>query len=482
MSVIDTLTKIVGAENIIFGADTDSYLVDKRKKLFGKAVAVVKPANSKEVSEIVKVGIKYNIAIVPQGGNSGLMGGATPDNSGNSIVISLERLNKILDIDVENNTITVEAGAILQDVQQVAKRHDRLFPLSFGAEKQSQIGGNLSTNAGGTRVLHYGNAKDLTLGIEVVTADGEIWNGLRGLRKDNSGYNLRDIYIGSEGTLGIITAAVLKLFPQPNAQITAFVAFDTVKKAITFLSKARSKFGPGLTAFELISADSLNLVKNYRPDYQQPFEENDVNDKWFALVELSDFQSAEHGYSLFSQLVVEGKSSELINKAVIASDSNQTAAFWALRNNGIGDAQLTYSKYIVKHDVSVATSKFPEFIAQSLEQIKAKYPNAYLVIFGHLGDGNLHYNISLPFHGTDEEFQLEHEKVVEIIHDTVIYFDGSVCAEHGVGRVKVDQLLAYKSKIELDLFCRLKKAFDPNGLLNPGKVVPLDLFQSSLEF
>lgn len=472
MSIINEISEIVGKENVISGADSSDYLVDQRKKLFGKALAVVKPGNTQEVAKVVKASIKHQVAVIPQGGNSGLMGGATPDNSGNSIVLSLERLNKILGIDIENNTIIVEAGAILQDVQNVVKSNDRLFPLSFGAEKQSQIGGNLSTNAGGTRVLHYGNAKDLTLGIEVVTAEGEVWNGLRALRKDNSGYNLRDIYIGSEGTLGIITAAVLKLFPQPKAQITAFVAFKSVKKAVTFLGHARGKFGPGLTAYELISADSLELVKKYRPDYVQPFDDETLDAAWYALIELSDFQGKEHGNKLFFDLIEEGTSENLIEAAVIAHDQHQIDAFWALRNNGIGDAQLKFNHFIVKHDVSVPTSKFPEFINASLKEIKEVYPEAYPVIFGHLGDGNLHYNISLPFSGTAQAFQSEHTKVVKIIHDNVITFNGSVCAEHGVGQVKVDQLLTYKSDIELDLFYRLKNVFDPKGLLNPGKVIP----------
>lgn len=473
MAIIDELKQAAGVGNVLDGQDprAEHYLIDKRKRFHGHALAIVSPQTTEQVAAVVKICAREHIAVVPQGGNTGLMGGATPDTWGESIVLSLEKMNRIRELDVDNNTITVEAGLVLKDIQKAAESADRLFPLSFGAEQWSHIGGNLSTNAGGMRVLNYGNAKDLCLGLEVVTAEGEIWDGLHALRKDNSGYHLNDLFIGAEGTLGIITAAVMKLYPLPKVQLSAFVAFDGIKEAVTFLSRARGHFGPGLTAFELISGASLVLARAQVPHYRQPFDTVRA-DEWFALVELSDYESNEHAHQLFRSLLAQGQAEQLCSRAVIAETPELTEAFWSLRKLGISDAQLALTKNQVKHDISIPTSRFPAFITASLQQLAERFPDAVPIVFGHLGDGNLHYNISLPNAASAADYHAEGEKITRLLHDLVIQYRGSVCAEHGIGQVKVHELETYKTPIEKDLMRRLKLALDPQGLLNPGKVVP----------
>ena len=473
MAHLEQLAAIVGASNVIAGdlVAADTYLIDKRKRYHGKALAVVTPETTEQVAAVVRWCNQEQIAVVPQGGNTGLMGGATPGVTGQNLLLSLSKMNRVRELDIDNNTITVEAGMVLRDIQQITEAQDRLFPLSFGAEKWSQIGGNLSTNAGGMRVLNYGNAKDLALGLEVVTADGEIWDGLHALRKDNSSYNLKDLFIGAEGTLGIITAAVMKLYPLPKVQLSAFIAFPAIQQAVTFLSRARGHFGPGLTAFELISGASLVLAKQQVPHYQQPFSDVDGKE-WFALVELSDYESSEHAHHLFRTLLEQAGGERLITRSVIAETPEQTAAFWSLRKLGISDAQLALTKNQVKHDISIPTSRFPAFITESLARLQQQFPQAVPIVFGHLGDGNLHYNISLPHAKSHADYLAEGEQITTVLHDLVVVYRGSVCAEHGIGQVKVHELEKYKTPVEKNLMRRLKQALDPQGLLNPGKVVP----------
>ena len=474
MSFIEDLARIVGAENALPAEEIFSYLVDKQQRLMGSAISVVKPGSVEEVASVVKFCNRHRIAITPQGGNTGYTGAAIPDNAERNIVLSLDRINRIRAIDLENDTITVEAGCSLKDIQLYAQMQNRLFPLSFGAEDTCHIGGNLSTNAGGSKVIRYGNTRELTLGIEVVTADGEIWSNLKGLRKDNSGYNLRDLFIGSEGTLGIITAAVLKLYPLPNAQKVGFVLFDTIKNTTAFLATAKSVLGAGLTAYELISANSLELVRKNRLVPDLPFSDPKNEANWYVLLEFSDHEDDKHAGQLVTNLINLGIENGLVKKAVLAKDQQQANLFWQIRNIQLEQAHQLSERYVVRHDISLVVSQIPQFLAVTEQKIRKTYPYSASLIFGHFGDGQLNYDIALRFSMTDPEFNLEKARVNKIVYDNVRLFGGAICAEYGVGQTKIDQILFYKNKIELDLMRRLKKSFDPLGILNPGKVLPAE--------
>lgn len=472
MSFTDELARIVGVENVLLAEETFPYLADKQQQLIGRAISVVKPGSAEEVASVVKFCSKHRIAITPKGGNTGCTGAALPDKSDRNIVLSLERINRIRAIDLENDTITVEAGCSLKDIQLHAQTQNRLFPLSFGAEDTCHIGGNLSTNAGGSKVIRYGNTRELTLGIEVVTAEGEIWSNLKGLRKDNSGYDLRDLFIGSEGTLGIITAAVLKLYPLPNAQKVAFLLFDTVKNATAFLANAKSALGAGLTAYELISANSIELVRKNRLVTDLPFSDPKNEANWYVLLEFSDHEDDMHARQLLTDLIDLGVEKGLVKRAVLAKDQQQANLFWQIRNTELERAHLLSERYVVRHDISLIVSQIPQFLAVTEQKIRKTYPYSASLIFGHLGDGNLNYDIALRFSLTDSEFNLEKARINKIVYDNVRLYGGSICAEYGVGQTKIDQLLFYKNQIELDLMRRLKRAFDPLGILNPGKILP----------
>ncbi|HEY7803347.1 MAG TPA: FAD-binding oxidoreductase, partial [Orrella sp.] len=412
---------------------------------------------------------EQGVPVVTIGGNTGLCGGATPDNSGNAVMLSTARLNKVRSIDTDNDTMTVEAGCILQNVQEAAREAGRLFPLSLAAEGSCTIGGNLATNAGGTQVLCYGNARDLTLGLEVVTAEGEVWDGLRGLRKDNTGYDLRDLFVGSEGTLGIITAATLKLYPLPVAQRTAMLAFASLEDSVTFLSRARQGFGAALTGFEVMAGPVLHAVVRLFTDQRIPFEGESANSPWFALLELSDSESAEHAESRFEEVLGQAIEDGLLLDAAIAQSVAQSKAFWHLRESiPLAEAELGKS---VKHDVSIPISRIAEFVAVTNEALQTKFPGINNVVFGHLGDGNLHYNVA-PGEGQAEgEILSLQPQIYELVHDSVATFNGSISAEHGIGQLKVNELTRYKSGLELKLMRQIKQALDPKGVLNPGKVV-----------
>lgn len=446
--------------------DKAAYLTDWRRRYTGDALAVLLPGTTEEVAAAVHACHAHQIAIVPQGGNTGLCGGATPDASQPSVVLSLKRLNRIRQVDPLNNTITVEAGAILQQVQQAASEHDRLFPLSLAAEGSCTIGGNLATNAGGTGVLRYGNTRELCLGLEVVTASGEVWNGLRGLRKDNTGYDLRDLFIGAEGTLGVITAAVMKLYPAPRARVTALAAVENPRAALALLALAQSHAGAMLTGFELMSAMCLELVTRHYPQLRYPFDRPHPQ---VVLLELSDSETAEHARATFESLMEAAFDAGIVADAVVAESVQQSRDFWNLREH-IPLAQVEEGKNI-KHDIAVPISRIGDFIASTDAQLQAAFPGVRMVTFGHLGDGNLHYNVSPPA-GQDHDAFLAHQDAINrIVHDSVHAHGGSISAEHGLGQLKREENRRYKSEVELAMMRAIKQALDPLGLMNPGKVV-----------
>jgi FAD/FMN-containing dehydrogenase len=447
-------------------SDKAGYLTDWRRRFTGKALAVVKPGSTEEVAAVVRLCNQFQIPIVPQGGNTGMVLGSVPDASGSAIVLSLSRLNKVRDIDLVNNTLTVEAGCILEQIQNAAADAGRLFPLSLAAEGSCTIGGNLATNAGGTAVLRYGNARDLCVGLEVVTAQGNIWNGLRGLRKDNTGYDLRDLYIGAEGTLGVITAAVLKLFPQPKAQLTALAAMRTPDDALRLLSLAQEHCGAALTGFELMSRFCLQLVTKHFPQMQLPFAQDHAQ---YVLLELSDSESEEHAMSMLENLIGNALEQDVIQDAVVAGSIAQSKSLWNLREH-IPLAQAAEGKN-VKHDVSVPISRIGDFIRETDILLQQGFPGCRMVTFGHLGDGNLHYNVSPPENAPEDTFIAQQDGVNRVVHDSVHRFGGSISAEHGLGALKRDEIRHYKSEVEMELMRAVKRALDPMNLMNPGKVL-----------
>ena len=464
---LDLCRNAVGAQYVLTeAADTETYLTDWRRRFTGRALGVVKPGSTAEVATIIQLCNRFKVPVVPQGGNTGLVLGSVPDDSGKAIVLSLTRLNRIRAIDTINNTMTVEAGCILEHVQNAATEAKRLFPLSLAAEGSCTIGGNLASNAGGTAVLRYGNSRELCLGLEVVTAQGEIWNGLRGLRKDNTGYDLRDLYIGAEGTLGIITAAVLKVFPQPKAELTALAALQTPQDALRLLSLAQQHCGASLTGFELMSDFCLQLVAKHYPQMRLPFAENHAQ---YVLLELSDNESEEHANALLEGLVGAALEQEVIQDAIVAASIAQSKALWNIREH-IPLAQAEEGKNI-KHDVSVPISRIGDFITATDALLQQQFAGCRMVTFGHLGDGNLHYNVS-PAEGMSGDALIERQADINrVVHDSVHSFDGSISAEHGLGALKRKEVRNYKSDLEMRLMQSIKQALDPMNLMNPGKVL-----------
>ena len=457
----------IGAAYVVTAeADTAAYLTDQRGRYTGRALAVLRPGSTEEVAAVVRLCAMHLVPIVPQGGNTGLVLGSVPDTSGKAVLLSLTRLNRIRAVDPVNNTMTVEAGCILQNIQQAAAAEQRLFPLSLAAEGSCTIGGNLSTNAGGTAVLRYGNTRELCLGLEVVTAQGEIMSSLRGLRKDNTGYDLRDLFIGAEGTLGIVTAAVVKLFPQPKAQVTALAALRTPDHALRLLSLAQAHCGAALTGFELMSDFCMQLVAKHFPPHRAPFERLHPQ---YVLLELSDSESEAHASEMFEAVIGLALEQELIDDAVIATSIAQSKALWQLREH-ISMAQAHEGKNI-KHDISVPISRIGEFIRVTDALAQQTSPGCRMVTFGHLGDGNLHYNVSPPPGVKDTDFILEQPAINRTVHDSVDKFGGSISAEHGLGALKREEIRRYKSPVELRLMHAIKQALDPHGLMNPGKVL-----------
>jgi len=466
-SFIEEIQAIVGPAGLItLPQEVAPYASDWRKRYVGKPAAVVKPASTAEVAEVVRACAESRTAIVPQGGNTGLCGAATPDASGTQIVLNLSRMNRVRAIDTRNNTMTVEAGCVLAKLQNTAEEAGRLFPLSLAAEGSCEIGGNLSTNAGGTAVLRYGNARELVLGLEVVLPSGEVWDGLRGLRKDNTGYDLKQLFIGAEGTLGVITAAVLKLFPLPKSHATAVVALETPEKAVALLERALGACGERLTGFELFSDFCLSLVLKHFRDTAAPFPRRFPH---YVLMELSDTQSGEGVRVLVESMLEAALEERNILDAAVAQSETQSRAFWSLREF-ISEAQAHEGPNI-KHDVSIPISRISEFIATTDAELERAYGGLRMVTFGHLGDGNLHYNVSAPEAVAPGVFVMHTAAINRIVHDSVARLGGSISAEHGLGQLKRDEIQRYKSPLELELMRKLKRALDPQGIMNPGKVL-----------
>ncbi len=458
---------VIGSQYVLIDeTDREPYETEWRQRYRGQCLAVLRPASTVETADLVKLCRQFNVGIVPQGGNTGLVIGSVPDSSGNSVVLSLRRLNKIRAIDAANNTITVEAGCILSHIQEAAEANLRLFPLSLASEGTCTIGGNLSSNAGGTAVLRYGNTRELCLGLEVVNADGEIWDGLKGLRKDNTGYDLRDLFIGAEGSLGIITAAVMKLYPKPKAIQTALVALLSPSAALDLLNLSREKFGAALTGFELISAICLKLVHKYFPDIPLPFS-NFYS--YYVLLEISDHESETHAKQLTENVLGEALENGLISDAIIADSMNQANNLWKLRET-ISSAQAAEGKNI-KHDISLPSSCIPDFMVTTAQLLDSHFSGCRLVCFGHMGDGNLHYNISPPVGISEQEFMFNQDAINRLVHDQVHAYQGSISAEHGIGSLKRQEMLRYKSAVEIQMMRAIKSALDPDNIMNPGKIL-----------
>ncbi|MEH3024009.1 MAG: FAD-binding oxidoreductase [Pseudomonas oryzihabitans] len=466
-ALLDALRARVGERYATLPAADSPELSDRHRRYLGRVQALVRPAETAEVAAVVKLCAEQRVPVVVQGGNTGLMGGATPDDSGRAVLLRLDRLDRIRAIDTDNDTLTVEAGCLLQRVQQAAQAADRLFPLSLGSEGSCTLGGNLATNAGGNAVLRYGNARELTLGLEVVTAEGEIWHGLRGLRKDNTGYDLRDLYIGSEGTLGIITAATLKLFPLPRTRLTALVSFAALSQAVAFLSLARQGLDAGLTAFELLSADCLTLLHEQFPEGPNPFPER--REPWYALLEFSSSATQGEAQARLEAVLADGLERGLLSDALLAGSLAQSQALWLMREN-LSDAQARAGRNM-KHDISLPISQISAFVERTGTLLQARFPGVRHYTFGHLGDGNLHYNVAHPLDQSVAAHMANYAAVSEIVHDSAHALGGSISAEHGIGQRKRDVLPRYKSPLELDLMRRVKQALDPHNLLNPGKVL-----------
>ena len=466
-SLIEQLTQIIGKANVLVDGDLSAYELDWRKRSRGKALAVARPANTQEVAAIVKACAACGVSIVTQGGNTGLVGGSIPDESGQQVVLSLQRINSVRNIDAANLTMTVDAGCILQTVQDAAENAGFLFPLSLAAEGSCTVGGNLATNAGGTQVVRYGNARDLCLGLEVVTAQGDIWHGLSGLRKDNTGYDLRDLFVGSEGTLGIITAATLKLYPMPAARLTAWAAVPSMLHAVTLLGLAHQHLGAGLTGFEVMGQFALSLVAKHYPQQRVPLWQDAP---YCVLLENSDNESEVHAREQFERLLETAFEDGCVTDAVVAENLTQAKQLWHIRES-IPLAQAEEGVNI-KHDISIAVSLIPEFVTATDALLGAAIPGVRLVNFGHLGDGNLHYNVQAPSDGDSQVFLRDREGDVNtIVYDSVARFDGSISAEHGIGSLKLDKLEQHKSPVALGMMRAIKQALDPQGLMNPGRVL-----------
>ena len=465
-ALLVALRECVGAAQVLTDGDRSAYEVDWRKRWHGRALAVVRPGTTAEVAAVVRACAAQGTPIVPQGGNTGLVGGGVPDGSGRQVLLSLARMNRIRAIDRDNLTLTAEAGCVLQAVQQAADDAGLLFPLSLAAEGSCTIGGNLATNAGGTQVLRYGNARALCLGLEAVTAQGEVWHGLAGLRKDNTGYALRDLLIGSEGTLAVITAATLVLHAKPAARMTALVACDSIDDCVAVLTLAQRRLGAALTGFEVMNAFSLALVATHMPQLRQPLPAS----PWTVLVELSDAESAEHARTAFEAMLGDALEAGRMTDAAVAESVAQSRAMWHLRES-IPLAQSEEGLNI-KHDIALPVSGIAAFCARTDAALAARWPGMRLVNFGHLGDGNLHYNVQAPEHMDAAAFlRTEEHAVNKLVFDAVVAHGGSISAEHGIGALKRDELALRKDATAMSMMRAIKQALDPQGLLNPGRLL-----------
>lgn len=458
-SIEDVLTAIVGAKGIAVEREEMAPFLKERRGLYeGSCLAVVSPASTEQVSEVVRLCFDQDIPITPQSGNTGLCGGAVPSGG---ILLNLGRMNKVRNLDRVGCTMTVEAGCILAGLQDVASRENLLLSLSCPSQKECQIGGNISTNLGGTNVLRYGNTRDVVLGLEVVLPNGEIWNGLRGLRKDNAGYDLKHLYIGAEGTLGIITAATLKLYPAPQVQQTAIVATHTIQELMEVFVSVRSHFAENLSGFEIISRNAIDIVLEYEQDTEDPFSQKY---SWYGLIELN---------STDSQLDLKKPLQRLLKKSSfaikVAQDTRESAALWKIRDL-ISAAQKVKGTSI-KHDVSLPLNRLADFIDQGTLLVEKEIPGVIVCSFGHAGDGNVHFNLTQPQDMDGQKFLALWGEVNRLVHTLVDEMGGSIAAEHGVGQLKVGEMEHYKSAVEMDLMRQIKRTLDPKNICNPGKVI-----------
>jgi FAD/FMN-containing dehydrogenase len=445
--------------------EQEPYLIEARRIYRGATRLVVRPASTGEVAEVVRICAEARLPIVPQGGNTGLVGGGVPPEDGHNIVLALGRMNRIRAIDPVNFTMTVEAGCILAQLQQAAAEVDRLFPLSLGAEGSCQIGGNLSTNAGGIAVLRYGNTRELTLGVEVVLPDGQVWDGLRGLRKDNTGYDLKHLFIGGEGTLGIITAATIKLYPKPREIETALLGLTRVEDVMDLFARARAATADQLTAFELIPRAALDLALTHIPGTADPLA---ARHPWYVLLEMSSSQTDSGIRALLERLLETALDRHLVADGVIAESGPQAKELWRIRE-AIVEAQL-YSGSI-KHDVSVPVSRVADFITRATARVTDRLPDIRPIAFGHVGDGNIHFNLTQPEGADTAAYLARWQEFNDIVHGVVRELHGSISAEHGVGLMKRDEITHYKSPVEIELMRLVKRALDPGNIMNPGKLV-----------
>lgn len=468
--VLEPIRAIVGERGVITDRDTmQPLMVAWRDSWEGRVPLVVMPATTEELAAVVAICAKTNTPIVPQGGNTGLTGASQPHGDDSEIVISTQRMNKIREIDLDNDTITVDAGVVLQVIQETAKANGRLFPLSLGAEGSCQIGGNISTNAGGVQALRYGTARALVAGLEVVLPDGQIWNGLRGLRKDNAGYDLKQMFIGAEGTLGIITAATLKLLPLPTASATAFLATPSPVTAVAWLRRAKSMLGECITTVELMERRCIDVAMKHNSGIRDPLP---TRYDWYLLVEIADQGKHDPLEERLLSVFEAGVEGEELIDGVIASSAEQAAAIWRIREGTPEGQRLEGASY--KHDVSVPISKVAQFISEANSALETRFPGLRSFAFGHLGDGNIHYNPLQAEGGDKATWQSYLPEVNQIVHDIVARLGGSITAEHGIGRLRIEEVPRYKSDVEMTMMRKLKQCFDPHNLMNPGKLLKME--------
>jgi FAD/FMN-containing dehydrogenase len=468
-NLLQQLRGTVGEAHVLTTGDLSAWEQDWRKREQGKALAVVRPASTEEVTQVVKACAAAGVSIVPQGGNTGMVVGSTPDASGTQVVLSLQRMNRVRKIDGANLTVTVEAGCILQTLQEACEKAGYLFPLSMASEGSCTIGGNLGTNAGGTQVVRYGNTRELCLGLEVVNAQGEVWDGLTGLRKDNTGYDLRHLFIGSEGTLGVITAATMRLYPLPQVQLTAFAAVPSLQAAVDLLGLAHRDLSAGLTGFEVMGRFALGLVVKHFPQQRVPFFDNPAF-PYCVVLENSDFESETHARTQFEQLLEAAMEYGCVQDAVVAESVAQARALWHIRESiPLAQAQEGLN---IKHDISIAVSSIAAFVHETDAALEQAFPGVRLVNYGHLGDGNLHYNVQAPQGADAEAFLVNQEAAINaLVYDSVARFKGSISAEHGIGNLKRDKLAHYKSPVALGMMHAIKTALDPHNTMNPGRIL-----------
>ncbi len=465
-AVLDRLKAAVGPGGVLEGADTDAYCVSWRDDWKGAVPLVLRPASTAEMAALVTICADHKVAVVPQGGRTGLTGASQPHDDMSEVIISTERMKRIIGLDLENDTITVEAGVVLKDIQNAADAANRFFPLSLGAEGSCQIGGNISTNAGGVQVLKYGNTRAQVLGLEVVLPNGQVWDGMRGLRKDNTGYDLKQLFIAGEGTLGIISKAVLKLYPKPTASETAWIAVDSPAQGVALLMHMKQRMGDTVTAFELICRQIIDLLLTGVPGHSDPMTEVHP---WYVLMDAASQGAPGSLADPLTSALESAVEAGLVRDAVVANSSLQASRLWRMREE-LAQAQVSAGGSI-GHDISVPLSKIPEFQARADAAMAAAYPGVRHCSFGHVGDGNMHYNPIRPPNWDAPRFKAERPKVNRIVHDIVVSLGGSISAEHGIGRMRREENIHYKSSVEIELMRKIKRALDPDDIMNPGKVI-----------